>query len=256
MNYTKIKKSLLWSFLGFLGLTAIIGIFSLIFGAWGKIQFKILSTCLTISMSSIAALSCAAAVEKKRQIYLAFPGIILSLLTALLLIFGVWAGIREGEFWQAVATGIVLSIGLSHACLLGFAKLPAHFSWVLPATSASILLLTAQISAAIIFGIDEEAYYILLGVVAIIVGLETVAVPILAVLGRQSKGATTEVYEPNSSKSSKTMKENPINKTTANSKGEGLLLQCIEGGIWSDSDGRLYRVEPLEPEAGEVFGEV
>ena len=58
MNFTEIKKVLLKLFVGFLILTAIIAIISVLSGEFGELQGKILATTLTISMASICSMSC------------------------------------------------------------------------------------------------------------------------------------------------------------------------------------------------------
>ena len=65
MNYKEIKKLFLWLFLGFLVLTALVGIISVLSGEFGEVQFKVLATCLTISAASICSMACAALIEKR-----------------------------------------------------------------------------------------------------------------------------------------------------------------------------------------------
>ena len=66
MDYSEIRKLALKIFIGFLGLTAVIAIISVLAGQFGELQWKILGTTFTISAASICSMSCAAFIEKKK----------------------------------------------------------------------------------------------------------------------------------------------------------------------------------------------
>ncbi|MDF1665783.1 MAG: hypothetical protein P1V97_28750 [Planctomycetota bacterium] len=252
MDYVKVKKSLLYSFLVFLVLTALMGIGSILTGG-GEAQFKILFICLTISMASISALSCAAAAEKKRQLVLAFPGIGISILSALLCIGGVLAEVTDGGYWQLTIIGIVFSIGLSHACLLGLANLAPKFQWTQPTASASILFLSSLISAAVAGGIRDVGFFMFLGVISIIVGLETIAIPILMMLERQKPGGEGKTVKGQRSRLSegRMQKVKDISEQASAKKiVNRLVLERVDADLWTDKDGKKYKVEELEELVG------
>lgn len=60
MNYTEIRRLLLKIFIGFLSLTALVAILSVLSHKFGETQLKVLLTTLSITAGSICAMSCAA----------------------------------------------------------------------------------------------------------------------------------------------------------------------------------------------------
>ncbi|MEO1993699.1 MAG: hypothetical protein ABGZ17_00310 [Planctomycetaceae bacterium] len=172
MNYTEVKKLLLQIFICFLALTALIAIASVLTGEFGEIQAKILGTSFTISAASICAMSCAAFVEKNKNLaHLGLSGIALSILAAILVIIGIWAEIHSEIYMKTVATCSVCAIASAHACLLVLPALQRNHAWVQTTSTASIAVLSLQIVVAIWAEIDEENYYRLLAVVAILVAI-------------------------------------------------------------------------------------
>ncbi len=219
MDYTEIRKLSLRIFLGFLGLTALIAIISVLRGKFGELQFKILATTFAISAASICSMSCAAFIEKRKLLELGLAGIALSVVAAILVIVGIWAEIDSDEYWKTTITVIVSAVAFAHSFLLVLPELDDKQKWVQPASAVSIGVLALQIIAAVWGEIDYEGYYRILAVVAIIVGLETLAIPILMKL---RKGNIQ--------------------------KKEKLVLEKIENDIYSDSAGNKYQLRKMNTE--------
>jgi hypothetical protein len=129
----------------------------------------------------------------------------------------VWTETIAEGFWKTTSTVIVLAVALAHAFLLVLPELEEKQRWVQPVSAISIGVLALQIIAAIVVEIDNETYYRLLAAVAIIVGLETLVVPILMKL-RKENSAT----------------------------GEALALTRVDGDVYRNRSGREFRVTPLE----------
>lgn len=216
MDFKKIRAFLLRAFIGFLGLTALVAIVCLLSGEFGDVQMKILATTFTISAASICSMSCAAFIEKRKSIKLGLSGIALSVAAAALAIIGMWPEIQSDAFWKTAATLGVLAIAFAHAFLLVLPDLDRSHKWLQPVSSASIGVLALQIIIAVWCEIDEEGYYRLLGVVAIIVTLETLVVPILMRL-----------------------------KKKAAQIAERLVLERLDGDLYRDAAGNRYRVKAL-----------
>ena len=108
MNYKEIRRFSLIVFIGFLILTALIAIVSVLSGTFGDIQWKILGTTFTISAASICSMACAAFMEKKKQVPVGMAGIALCVITAALVIIGMWPEINCDEYWKVTSTcGVV-----------------------------------------------------------------------------------------------------------------------------------------------------
>lgn len=216
MNYTDIKKLSLKVFVGFLGLTAVIAIISVLSGEFGELQWKILATTFTISAASICAMSCAAFIEKRKLLKLGLSGIFLSIIAAALVIFGIWPEIDSDQYWKTTASVGVFAVALAHAFLLVLPQLNDKQKWFQLVSAVSICILAALIVNAVWFEIEEEEYYRMLAVVAIIVALETLVTPILM----------------------KLQKPNPR-------QIEQLILKKIEDNIYMDSTGKKYELREM-----------
>lgn len=220
MNITEIKKFSLKLFIGFLVLTALIAIVSVLTGTFGEVQWQILGTTFTISAASICSMVCAAFMEKKKQVPVAVVGIVLCVTTAVLVIAGIWPEIvsKSEEYWKATATCGVLALAFSLTFLLTLPTLDDRQKWIQLASSITIGILALLIIAAFWFQSQkwEELYLRVLAVVAILVGLETLIIPILMKLRKGPGLATVK-----------------------------LILEKIEGELYKDMNGTRYHVEEI-----------
>ena len=214
MDYPKIRKLSLKVFIGFLALTAFIAIIALLSGNSDPITGKILLTCLTISGASICSMSCAAFLEKrKKPASLGFSGIALSITAAVLILIGLWPDIRNEPYWKFTWNAIVLGIAFAHAFLLWIPQLDRGHRWIQPLSSITLGVLAIQIIFAIWSELESEFYFRFLAVVAILLALETLVIPILM----------------------KLRKETPAKDAT-------LTLVQIEGDLYRDAEGKEYTV--------------
>jgi hypothetical protein len=223
MNFRELKRLSLMAFIGFLILTALIAIVSVLTGKFGELQWKILATTLTISAASICSMCCAAFMEKRKQVPLGLAGITLSVATAVLLIAGMWPEFNIDEYWKTTASCGVLALAFAHAFLLALPDLDPRHKWVQILSPIFIGILTVQIIAAFWGEIENEWYYRFLALVAIVVGLQTLVIPILMKL-RKGDG---------------------IQKSK-------LVLSPIEGDLYRDPAGKTYRVMEIETETSTI----
>ncbi|NBC04991.1 MAG: hypothetical protein GVY20_15005 [Bacteroidetes bacterium] len=179
MDYSEIKNLSLKSFIGFLILTAIIAIITVISGEVGDVQARILGTTFTISIASICAMSCASFLEKRNFKPAGISGMIFSLLSAILIITEIWSEIGGDLYFDITIAAVVFAFSFAHSLLLYLPDLADDKKWVQHTTAVTITILAVQIIAAIWFEIDNQLYFRTMTVVAILVGLETLVIPIL-----------------------------------------------------------------------------
>ena len=213
MDYTRARKLFLKGFLGFLILTALLAIFSILTDTFGKTQAKILGTSSIISVASILSMSCAAFLERKCIPWLGFSGIAAAVVAALLSIVAIWAEIEDRDFIRVIMTFVVAAVGLAHAFLLVLPKLDSNQEWVQKASSVTIGTLCTLIIILIWGDFESEWYARILGVLGILTGLVTLAVPIMMKL-RKETGSTART----------------------------LILTEQEDGHFTDASGTRYRV--------------
>lgn len=216
MTYSRIRKVLLAGFIGFLMLTALVGIVSVLSGEFGELQIKILATCLTISVASIFAMACAAFIERRRHRMLGLSGITLSIVAASLIILGLWEEVDSEVYWKSTLTLGVFAAAFAHGFLLLLPQLADRHRWVQSLAQVCTGVLAIQIVAAAWGEIEDVSYYRALAVVAILVGLETLVIPILVKFGQYRQ-----------------------------QQDEQLVLRRIEDGLYEHASGKRYRVTEI-----------
>ena len=193
------KRLLLYAFLATLAALAGIGIFVLLLGQFGVIEFRILSTTSVIGAASIIALAALAAIDgarNRRMAQVAIVAIALALLLSLLLIWELAPPWPYAEFVERPAAAAwVIGVALPHAALLRRARLPRDHEWVRGATLCSNGALASLLLLVIVFDVSDELVGRLIGVAALLVVCGTVAVPVLHYMSRIGvpKPVTTEL---------------------------------------------------------------
>ncbi|WP_309387759.1 hypothetical protein [Cerasicoccus frondis] len=219
------RNLLLKTFIGFLILTALLGIVTVLSGEFGEVQLKIMGTTFSISAASICAMACAAFVEKKHLPALGWTGVAINFLAAAMLIFAMWTEQGDDVFWKSTITLIVVGLGLSHSLLLQLPKLSEEMDWVQPVAAGVVAILALMVCAAFWGEIDNEGFYRVLAVVSIVVVLFTLVIPILMKLAKPKTDATVNV------------------ETAAATPTNALVLTPLEGDYYQDAKGAKYRVE-------------
>lgn len=214
MDYSEIKSLFLKTFIGFLILTAVIAIITVISGEFGDIQARILGTTFTISIASICAMSCAAFIEKKNFKPVGIIGMVFALMSAILIIAEIWGSVGSDHYYKITFSVVVCTFSFAHTLLLFLPKLDEDKEWVQRATALTIALLAVQIIVGIWFEIDNQIYFRVMTVIAILVGLETLVIPILMKL-KKGNGAEKEM----------------------------LNLEKVDDHIYKDASGKIYEVK-------------
>ncbi len=219
MNYTKITRLSLKLFIGFLVLTALIAMITVLTGKFGRIQMKILGTTFMISAASICSMSCAAFIDKKKLVQLGLLGILLSVSAAIIVITGMWSEFENKIFEKIMITLVVSAAAFALAFLLVLPELDSRHKWVQLVSSVSIGILTLQIIVAAWGDIGNNWYLRLLAFVAIIVGLVTLVIPILMKLRKGDER-----------------------------KKDKIVLERVDGDVYRDTTGRKYRLTEMDVE--------
>lgn len=235
MNYTAARKLLLKVFIGFLSMTALVAILSVLSGEFGETQIKVLVTTFSITAGSICAMACAGFIERKGAKTVGIVGILAASGAVSLVIIGVWGEIDEKEYWKTTVTFIVVCIALAHACLLNLPTLVASHRWTQPASAILIALLAFQIIVAVWGEIGNEGYYRLMAALSVLVVLVTLVVPICSRLGAKADEGHPE-EAPDIAKFCHVPEE--------------LVLHRLTGFIFADQLGRRYQVTQIRAEPG------
>jgi hypothetical protein len=178
-----IKRILLCLFVGTLVLAALVGIYVLLFGTFGRTEERILLTTLSISYFSVTSLACAAVLEKRRYPLLSIPGLVVSIAGFAIFLPSLWAGWLEHDPITKITIILaVFSFSFAQACLLSLVTLERRAIWVFYAAVTAILALASIISVMIVR--DQGNWLLrLAGAVGIVDGCLSLCIPVLHRLG-------------------------------------------------------------------------
>jgi hypothetical protein len=214
---SRVRKGSLYSFIAFLGISALLAITSVLSGKFGEFEIKVLITTSVIAVASICSLCCSAYTSRSQNSLPGVAGVSFAGISAAMLIIGVWAEMDSEGYWKTTAVLSVFAIAFAHSLALLAVRLRPTHSWLQLGTAINIFALAAIISIMIVGEIDGEGMLKLVAILAILAGLETLVIPIV---GRLAKTALSQVRET-------------------------LSLTKREDGVYEDKRGRLYEVNEM-----------
>jgi len=179
LDQLPLKRWFLYSLIGSVTISALLGIGTILIGDFGWVELRILLTTLVISGASLCGLSCGAAIEAKRSRLLPSAGIIFSILAAFLLIIGIWGEVDAELFWKIAVSMVVFAVSTSHVSLLMLARLSPRYEWAKWAAPLSVYAVALQIVGMMWMEFDDEGAFRLLGITSIIAGAMTIVIPVL-----------------------------------------------------------------------------
>jgi hypothetical protein len=215
MNTVLLRQLSLRGFVGFLILTALIAVVTVLIGNFGELQGKILASSFSVSIASICAMSGAVFIESRGPCWLGALGILVALVGLLLVNVGLWFEPGGWTYWKFAFVFVVVSLGLAHGFLLQLPHLNPAYRWVQPLSALGIAVLVLLISGALIWEWSGDWLLRAMTVVAIVVVLCSALIPILLRLG-------------------------------ASVSRVKLVLELLEDGVYKSADGRRFEVRELE----------
>jgi len=192
------RKTLLGGFIVSICCCGLVGIYCLLVGTFDELAVRILLTTTAVGAASILALANVIPWENRRWHPIGPCGLAAVCLGLLLVLFGIWKP-DWGEpewYYKLMSIGCVCAVAISHIGLLSLARLTPKFGGIRLATAIVIIVLTLQISWSILGEVEDEFWYRLLGVVAILDVCGTIAVPVLhriSAIPVQEAGLATRV---------------------------------------------------------------
>lgn len=175
MNMTKVALNCLIASVTISGLLGILAIL----GGGGDLQFRILGTTSTISLSSLCCLSCAALWERKGRVFLPVSGVALTLAGAFFVIGGIWVQSNNEPILKLTLCLISFAVATSHLSLLSLANLSEAYRWSLVFAYAADYVLASLIAWLIVAGRDASPFELkFLGILSIAVASISILIPI------------------------------------------------------------------------------
>lgn len=200
MESLNLKKSFLYTLIGSIGFSALIGIWAILSGEFGEFQAKVLGTTLTVVGTSLLGLACGAFWESSRSNegtlkVIPIAGIILAFVAAITVLSMIWMQIDS--IWKTAAVSGIFAFSLAQLSLLSLANLSKKFQWIMVAAYLVILSLASINSILIIIEPSSENNFVmrLIGVLAVVDAALTVMIPIFHRLSRGDFAATRTKIE-------------------------------------------------------------
>ena len=176
-----LKRIFLYTLIGSVAISALIGIGVILFGNFGEFEVRVLMTTLTVTVTSILGLACGAYIETGRGRTLPIVGIFLSIVSAIMLFFVIWDVLDDSTiFIKSVVTTSLLAAACSHLSLLSIARLDKRFAWSRIAAFICVGLLSAILLFILWFEPESTSDVIsrVIGVLSILIAAVTVITPV------------------------------------------------------------------------------
>ncbi len=182
-----LRKAFLFLLIGSVAVCALMGIGVILFGTFGELEQKILATTFTITCTSILGLACGAYYESKGAKALPFAGISFALISAVMVIFLIWAHRDTGDiFAKSTVTATMLAATCSLLSLVSLAKLDRRFAW-----SRYLVIFASVFLDAILLWLlwyepqgESEVVSRTIGVLSIVIASVTIVTPVFHKLSR------------------------------------------------------------------------
>jgi hypothetical protein len=176
-----LKRLFLYTLIGSVALSAVLGIGVIILGSFGELESRVLMTTFTITLTSILGLACGAYYDSKNARVLPTVGIAFSLIAAILGIYMIWAG-DDGisAIWKSAATASLLATSSALVCLISLATLDKRFLWSRYLIYVCVSLLSAILLYILWFEPESSSDFVgrLIGVLSIVIAALTVVTPV------------------------------------------------------------------------------
>ncbi len=180
-----LKKIFSYALIGSVAVSALFGILAILMGNFGDMEIRILLTSLTISATSLCGISCGASLEAKRAKILPIAGVALALVSAVLVIAGIWGVFSSQEYWKCTATVVIFAVACAHMSLLLLARLSERYRWSIWAAYGAIFGGAIVLSSMFWGDFDLEWVGRLFGVLAILASAFSITIPIFHRLSRE-----------------------------------------------------------------------
>ncbi len=176
-----LKRLFLYTLIGSVVISALIGIGVLLLGNLGEIEVRVLMTTLTITVTSILGLANGAYFESGRGRRLGSVGIVVSIVAAVMTLFIVWNVLDDDQtFIKSALTAMILAVSTSHLSLLSLARLDRRFEW----SNMAARIVIGALVGLILFIVwiepsgDGDTLARTMGVIAILIAAITVMTPV------------------------------------------------------------------------------
>jgi hypothetical protein len=197
MNSQQLTKLSLRLFIVSIVATALVGILALAIPSdnW-DFEIKVFLTTAIIAAASVCGLACGGCLTRGHRV-LPGAGLILTVISACLLLAGMWPEIDSEVYWKVTVSLAFYAVACAHLSMLFMANLAGGYRWAYLVAYQLILGLATLLAAGIAFEFFEnERYWRLTGVISILVAAITLLIPVFHRFSREEVAAKQAEIDP------------------------------------------------------------
>jgi hypothetical protein len=197
MTSQRLTKLFLRVFIASIVVAAVMGIVAIGIPSqnW-ELELRIFLTTATIAGASVCGLACGGCLTRGHRI-LPTAGLVLTGLSACMLLVGVWAKVDSENYWKTTASLAIFAVACAHLSMLFMANLAGSYRWAYLVAYQLILGLATLLVAGLVFGFfDNEGYWRLTGVLSILVAAITLMIPVFHRFSREEVAKQQAEVDP------------------------------------------------------------
>jgi|GEM_PF-1502215 hypothetical protein len=181
MNTKSLYKAALWTLIGSVALSAVLGIIALLLREIDEWGARTLGTTLFVSAAALLIMANSAAIEKRPRgyVYLSLFGLTMALVALPIFLVALWTNNPADELWKTAVTIEIGSIVAAHSALLTLWRLPSKYRVFLPIATALALAIGILVSIMIWAEDSGEGQWRLIGTLAILMTAVTIIIPVI-----------------------------------------------------------------------------
>ena len=197
MNSQRFSKVLLRVFVVSICLMAVAGIAALAIPMNRfDLAIKVFLTTATIAAASICGLACGGCLSRGHRV-LPTAGLVLTVLSAVLVLTGMWPEIHSETYWKTAIVCGFFAIACAHLSMLFMANLAGRYRWAFLFAYQLTLGLATLAAAGVIFELyDNETFWRATGSVAVLVAAVTLLIPVFHRLSREEVAKSQVEADP------------------------------------------------------------
>jgi hypothetical protein len=197
MTSQRLTKLFLRVLIASIVVAAVMGIFAIGIPSqnW-ELELRIFLTTATIAGASVCGLACGGCLTRGHRI-LPTAGLVLTGLSACMLLVGVWSKVESENYWKTTASFAIFAVACAHLSMLFMANLAGSYRWAYLIAYQLILGLATLLVAGLIFELfDNESYWRGTGVISILVAAITLMIPVFHRFSRDEMAAQQTAADP------------------------------------------------------------
>ena len=198
MTSQRLTKLCLRLFIASIAIAAVMGIVAIGIPSknW-EFEFKIFLTTAIIAGASVCGLACGGCLTRGHRI-LPTAGLVLTVVSACLLLVGMWVEVNSEAYWKATASVSFFAVACAHLSMLFMANLAGSYRWAYLVAYQLILGLAALLTAGIVLELfnNNEAYWRFTGVISVLVAAITLMIPVFHRMSREEIATQQAAIDP------------------------------------------------------------